>query len=205
MTALAGMRILIQVLLICLIFVGCKTDNNSLPKESDSDTLKVELVDKALQQEIFKDVINDFYEGISFEFTNLYDSNEVIVNPFNDHLDSIMIALVKKDSTLKLSQRELELFDRLDKILNEPLQVDFKSITKGQKFILNNKSQIDYNKPNYVGSTFISNVAVDEKMENGLFYIDLQLGDTRGSGGFFVFVSKKEIGWRIIDARSAWH
>lgn len=179
------MRILTPLSLLAA-FTGCKTDN------------------KNNQEEIFKDVINEFYAGAANEFNNLYDSNEVVVNPFNDHLDSIMVARVKGDSSLDLTPDELYLFNKLEKILNEPLDVDFRAITKGKKFILNNKSQTDYNKDNYVGSTFISKVAIDDKFENGVFYIDIQLGRTRGARGFFVFVKKTEKGWSIYDVWKVW-
>jgi hypothetical protein len=179
------MRILTQILLLTF-FTACKTDN------------------KNNQEEIFKDVINEFYSSAAKEFKNLYDSNEVIVNPFNDHLDSIMVARVKRDSSLDLAPDELHLFNELEKILDEPLDVDFRAITKGKKFILNNESQTDYEKDNYVGSTFISKVAIDDKFENGVFYIDIQLGKTRGAGGFFVFVKKTDKRWSIYDIWKVW-
>lgn len=179
------MRLLLQILVLTF-FTGCKTDN------------------KNIQEEVFRDVINEFYLDVTNEFQNLYDSNEVVVNPFNDHLDSIMVARVKGDSSLGLTASEQLLFDKLENILNEPLNVDFKAITKGKKFVLNNKSQIDYEKHNYVGSTFISNVAIDDKFENGIFYIDIQLGKKRGAGGFFVFVKKTDKKWSIYNIWKLW-
>lgn len=179
------MRLLLQLLLLAS-FTGCTTDN------------------KNIQEEVFKDVINEFYLAVTNEFQNLYDSNEVIVNPFNDHLDSIMVARVKENTSLELTPSEQLLFDKLENTLNEPLNVDFKAITKGKKFVLNNKSQIDYDKYNYVGSTFISKVAIDDKFENGIFYIDIQLGKKRGAGGFFVFVKKRDKKWSISNTWKLW-
>lgn len=97
-----------------------------------------------LQEIIFKDVINETYLTLTHDFTNLLDTNEVLVNPFNDKLDSLAVLGLKNQNTLNLNTETLDLLNKLETRLNESINVNFKKLTKGKKFqLIDNKAEID--------------------------------------------------------------
>lgn len=182
-------RHFVTLLILALLFSCEKEDNN-------------------LQKSIYKDVINETFLKVTQEFKNLSDNNEVIVNPIDDHLDSIMIQRLKNDSTLPYNPYMNDLFSKLEKILNEPLDVNLKNISTGQKFkLIDDKKEIgeyDRERSAFVGSSFISKVALDDKNRFGVFYIDVQFRKSIGSGGYFVFVEKKADTWIIDHIMQVW-
>jgi hypothetical protein len=157
---------------------------------------------------IFRDVIDETYIKLTKDFENISQMNEVIVNPFNDHLDSLMILRVKNDSSFNVNPEKLELLNQLEKKLNDSIKVDLNKLTKDQRFqLIDNKAEIenfDYTKESYVGSSFLSKIAINDDGNYGVFYIDFHFGDTRGQGGFFVFVKKRNGKWGIDDALEVW-
>lgn len=171
-------------------------------------TVSCEKGDKSSQKEIYRDVINETYLRVTRDFKNLPELNEVIVNAVDDHLDSIMVQEVKNDTTLTHSPYLDDLFSKLEKILNEPLDVDLRDISDDQKFrLIDDKKEIemyDYEREAFVGSSFISKIALDEAGTFGVFYLDVQFGDSVGSSGQFVFVEKHDNEWRIEHIMKMW-
>jgi hypothetical protein len=163
---------------------------------------------EALQEQIFTDVLNRAYLEASKGFRNLSETNEVTVNPFDDHLDSLMILRVKNDSSLNMDPGSMELLNRLEKILNEPIEIDLKEISNRAKFqLIDDKTEMatfDYSKENYAGSSSLSKIAIDDDRKRGVFYVDLQFGKSRGKGGFFVFVERLNDKWEIARLLQVW-
>ncbi len=165
--------------------------------------------DNSLQRVIYEDVINETFLRVTQDFKNLSDLNEVIVNPADDHLDSIMVQRIKNDTTLPHNPYLNHLFSKLEQILNEPLDVDLKDISSDQKFrLIDDKEEIagyDYEREAFTGSSFISKIALDDDEMFGVFYIDVQFGDSVGSSGQFVFVERNGERWRIDHIMKMWH
>lgn len=181
------MRQLLQIQAIIFFRVSCERD------------------DKSLQRAIYKDVINETYLEVTKDFKNISELNEVIVNPVDDHLDSIMVQRVKNDTTLPDNPYLDHLFDKLEAVLNEPLDVNLMDISSGKKFrLIDDKAEIttyDYDRDVFIGSSFVSQIALDDDEK---FYLDVQFGDSVGSRGQFVFVRKDRDKWRIDYVMRMW-
>ncbi len=163
----------------------------------------------SIEQRIYEDVINEVYSEITNDFKNLNDTNEVLINPVDDHLDSMTITRLIKDTTMNIADHRYELLLELNEVLNDSLPASLKKISEGHKFLLiDNKNEIenyDFNKSNYVGSSTLSKVVLSETMDNGMFYVDVQFGKNRGFGGFIVEVKKESNVWVLSQVLPLWN
>lgn len=159
------------------------------------------------QEQIYSDIINETVNNIAGDFSGLDPYNEVLVNPFDDHLDSIVVAHAINDTSRQTHPRTLDLLNKLKKILNNRLSVDFSTITEHSQIrLISNEDTIGYNyhKKAFKGLCSISNVATNEEHNAGVFYVDFQLGKDRGGAGYLVFVTYESDKWRILTISREW-
>lgn len=158
------------------------------------------------RNEIYSQVIPDVISNIFTQF-EISHGGEIIVNPINDHLDSMVVAQAI-DQLEETNSKDYYLLNQLSEDLNKEIEFDFAQLflEDGTKLISSKYDieKYDYDKNLLIGVSTISPVVLDQKDNEALFYIDLQCGKGCG-GGYLVFLSKQNTKWVISQMLMGWN
>lgn len=159
-----------------------------------------------IEEEIFPKVIPAVYDSISTHL-DLPDGKEILINPVDDHLDSVAVVMALNSIGNEESE-DYVMISKLGEVLNQQVKYDFSSISKDCQFkLISNPETIqkyEYGKGLMIGSSTISPVIMDKENKDGVFYIDLQCGRSCGRG-YFVFVNQKSGNWAIDRLINIWN
>ena len=160
----------------------------------------------SIEDQVFPQIVPIIYDSISNQF-DLPAGHEILVNPIDDHLDSMAVIMALKSIGNKDS-KDYQMVDRLAKVLNDKIDFDFNSLSTSCRFtLISNAEEIknyDFDKNEMIGSSTISPIILDQENEEALFYVDIQCGRSCGRG-YFIFVVPDDNEWKISRMIPAWN
>lgn len=160
-----GPRFLLVAILICA--GGCSTKSHFNPDRIYSDVIPTLLDSVVILSEVPK------------------ERTDILINPVDDHLDSMAISGVLRDIREDFPE-DAEMLTGLLPLLNERIDFDFSELNdRSYLNFISSKVEIEnYNHQSLskVGSSTVSPLYVAHDATQAVLYIDLQCGPSCGKG-----------------------
>lgn len=145
------------------------------------------------EEAIFKEVLPVTLDSIID--LSVEAKNHIIVNEIDDSIGIHFIRYYQQDSdTLRY-----QLIEEVLQNFNQRPEIEF-------DLIRHNRVELEkegYSDSDVFGLMTISKIALDDRKENGCFYIDYQCGKKCGSG-YLVFISRNPPDWKINSIEKVW-
>ena len=127
--------------------------------------------------------------------THVKERNKIIVNELDDDIGISFIEYYQQES----DTLQYQLIENVIQNFNQRPEIEFKQI-RHDNFELKKSG---YSGRDLFGVMTLSRIALDDKQENGCFYIDYQCGKKCGSG-YLVFITRNSHDWKINSIEKVW-
>ena len=154
---------------------------------------------KDLESHVFDSVLDEAYDSITLKLSlHKSTSNKILVNVFDDHLDSLFISYALNDLDPREDSSMYMLMENLRSMIGMNPVFDFDNYNSTNFDFTTNDSDQGY------GLSTITRISFNAQNSVGLFYCDFQ-GESEKSGGYFVVVKKdKNNDWGILALLDSW-